>query len=136
MCTDDEPLVSHVIARVIAIGGRDELLATFVEHVAAATGRSSEDLLSRGKSDASKVSLASWPFATAEFDRYEHFWSAFDESLEVDDEAPVSASVVGGYRSPPVRRDAPVSDPGEDPLAGLAAEIALDQKKPWWKKLW
>lgn len=136
MCTDDPPLLGHVIARVIAIGGRDDLLDGFVKNVAAAGGASSESLLAQGKADASKIDLATWPFANAEFDTYEHFSSVFDESLAVDDEAPISASNGKDYRSPPVYRDAPVSDPGEDPLAGLAAEIALDQKKPWWKKLW
>jgi tetratricopeptide (TPR) repeat protein len=72
-------LVTFGIARIMAIGGRDDLIKTVATGYAQAAGISSQSLISEAKKLSKNIDLAKWPLAMKEFTTFASFDAGLNE---------------------------------------------------------
>ena len=74
----DDPLVLMGPARVLALGGREELVASFLGAYAQSRGVDAGPLLARARRMSRSVDLARWPFSSPRFESF----AALERGLE------------------------------------------------------
>lgn len=68
-----DALVVHALARVVALGGREDMLTAAIAGITAARGGDPADLRRQAEDAALRVDLSTWPLARADLERYTSF---------------------------------------------------------------
>lgn len=106
-----DALVLHALARVIHLGGRDEMVDQAIDSITTAAGTDPLALRRAAHEAAPRVDLAVWPLTRGDLERYSTFHDGFDRLA-----VPAPATIP------------PTSGPIPD-----AIEAVGDEARPWWK---
>jgi tetratricopeptide (TPR) repeat protein len=84
----DEKLVLYGAARVLAIGGRDELVGSFLFNYGSARGRDLGVLLALARQMSLELDLLEWPLDNPKFASHEEFEKRLEDGPPPDEGAP------------------------------------------------